>query len=793
MLRIGLQSTGGTYNTIATYGNEPLNFALQFSDIENIQTSVGSFSQSFKLPFDDFLKQYLGFVDKPGYIPQGTDIRSNYTLFWKKRYPAALTWRNIPVVHGYIQFKGVTKTDGRVDVEGVFFAEQLDIAKQVGDKMLTDLDLSAYDHVLNYANVTGSWLGLGIGPQVRYGIIDKGFNWSVPDNPPWTSTDGIQQGELTPFIQAKALVDQIFTDAGLTYVSDFFDTADFGNIYLPAYNGSAAINTADLEDQTAAVGLNGDLTGGTTLNVLTMVDTIAQAVDPADNWTNAGGYKYTCAYTGYYDMRFSCKWEKTDPAHFVKIYLYKNGSSIATLVDTTQTSATYSGFPAYQSSGEFVWGPSVWSTGASGGALNNTYVFGQGFLFEAGDEIQIYRQTSGISAKIYGGGSFTPSVGSPFTTSLTFANVSAPLSGSDVNLSDNMPELKQMDLLLSLQKMFNLVFIPSGIPGQLIIEPWDDYFSTGDEVDWTQKVHRDKTITLRPTTDLQSRQYQWTYREGLDFISDAVEASLNRVYGAHRVLDPDNDFATGEQKVETSLGNYIVSLIPGSSFPIHRSLQQDGSAVDNPLAMLAYWGGTVTTFGECYIRNDVGTTVGPISLFPLFSPYSADYPTLTDNDLNFGMEASFIPQECNPLNTLYYKYWKTYVRELYSEEARIMECTINFYLIDFQTFKWNTKVFIDDTWWRVLSVNTDLNGNGTAKVRLMKVLPSSTDCVDTPTSYDSKPNVIFFNGSTIASPDFGSEECCTRYGYRWVANSVAIGGVTPLNVCKPKNQAIQPQ
>ena len=280
-------------------------------------------------------------------------------------------------------------------------------------------------------------------------------------------------------------------------------------------------------------------------------------------------------------------------------------------------------------------------------------------------------------------------------------------------------------------------------------------------------------------------------RLGLPF--GCGESSLNRVYGAHRVLDPDNDFATGEQKVETKLGNYILSLIPGSSFPIHRSLQQDGSAVANPLAMLAYWGGTVTTFGEWYMRNDAGATVGPSSLFPLFSPYSADYPTLTDNDLNFGMEASFIPQECNPLNTLYYKYWKTYVRELYSEEARIMECTINFYLIDFQTFKWSTKVFIDDTWWRVLSVNTDLNGNGTAKVRLIKVLPSSTDCADTPTSYDAKPNVIFFNGSTIASPDFGSEECCTRYGYRWVANSVAIGGVTPLNVCKPKNQAIQPQ
>ena len=176
MLRIALQTSAESSASVAAYGNEPLNFALQFSDVENIQTSVGSFSQSFKIPFDYLLKLRLGFVDKPGYIPQGADNGDTGTLFWKKRYPAALTWRNIPVVFGYIQFKGVTTTEERVDVEGVFFAEQLDIAKQVGEKMLTDLDLSAYNHTLNISNIQSSWLGSLFSGNVRYGLIDKGFN-----------------------------------------------------------------------------------------------------------------------------------------------------------------------------------------------------------------------------------------------------------------------------------------------------------------------------------------------------------------------------------------------------------------------------------------------------------------------------------------------------------------------------------------------------------------------------------------------------------------------------------------
>jgi hypothetical protein len=338
--------------------------------------------------------------------------------------------------------------------------------------------------------------------------------------------------------------------------------------------------------------------------------------------------------------------------------------------------------------------------------------------------------------------------------------------------------------------MFNLVFIPSGIENDFIIEPWDDYFDTSTEVDWTHKVIRDKSVTMRPTTDIQFKEYQWTYREGLDFISDAVEANLNRVYGAHRVLDSENDFATGDKKIETALGNYILSVIPGSNFPIHRSLNTDGTGIQNPLAMLAYWGGTVTSFGEWYIRNDVGTTVGPSTSFPLFSPYSATNPTLTDRDLNFGMEAAFVPQQCNPLNTLYYTFWKDYIRELYAESSRILECTITFSYFDLLQFKWNNKYYIDGAYWRVLELNTDLNGNDTASVKLLKVQEDSVDCADTPTGYEDKGNVILFNNSTLGSPDYGSQACCTKYGYRWV--QYVEGGVGKQR-CKPRKPQTQPQ
>jgi len=778
MLTLGARTTSGSYARLEGYINEPLNFTLQFSDIENIQSPAGSYSQTFTIPNTANNRFRFGDIFQAGYIPEGTENGDLRTTLFKKRFPAAILDKESPIVEGYMQVKGMKKTGDREDIQVVFFADSLDIAKAVGDKQLSDLDLSAYDHTLNLNNVQQSWIGALFSGDVRYGLIDKGFNWSFPDNPPWTDTDGLWQGELTPFVRARTLVDQIFSDAGLTYVSDFFDTTDFGNIYLPAYNGVSSPNTQDQTDNTMAGGISADVTGPSALQKLRIRDDISQGVDASSNFSNATN-AYTAPFTARYSVRIHTVWNFTGAGN-IKIHLYKNGSLYETLLDKTNAATTVGG------SLDFIYDGSGVGTGLTGPAI----------LLENGDTLELYFELSNGNCTLYAdlGGTLTPAVGQFYTNSMSVFNVSPALSGLDIDLALNMPELKQIDFLLSLQKMFNLVFIPSGLKGQLIIEPFDDYFDTGDELNWDERVHRDKTISLYPTTDIQARRYDWTYREGLDFISDAVQKSLDRVYGAYRVLDPDNDFATGEKSIQTQVGNYIISLIPGSGFPIHRSLQSDGSAVGKPLPMLAYWGGTVTTFGEWYVRNDSGTTVGPSTYFPLFSPYSADYPTITDNDLNFGMEASFIPQECNPVNTLFYKYWKGYIRELYSEESRLLECTIKLPLIEVITWQWNKKVFINGAWWRILSMTTDLNGDGSAKIKARKIQISETDCADTPTGYNDRYNYILFNNSTGKAPDFGSEECCTKYGYNWVTIPVGVpGGTSPMQICKPLNQTTQPQ
>ena len=212
--------------------------------------------------------------------------------------------------------------------------------------------------------------------------------------------------------------------------------------------------------------------------------------------------------------------------------------------------------------------------------------------------------------------------------------------------------------------------------------------------------------------------------------------------------------------------------------------------------MIAYWVGLTDIFTRWYLAADSGVSPNYITLteFPTFSNYNTVEPTVGDKDLNYGMEQAFIPIEANPANTLYFDYWAQYVAELYSDEARIMTCTMRLSKQELADFEFSDNIYLKDSYWRVLKINYDSNVEGTAKVELIKILSDVEICADTPTGLNQRFNYILFNNSTEVSPDFGSESCCKKYGYDWITISPGYPmGTSPMGVCKPKPLAIPPE
>ena len=735
------------------YQDESVNLTLQFTDLQSINAATGSYSQTFRIPATQ------NNLDILGQVPSTTAVGVNL----KTKISAELVDNTLPIMRGFCQVKQVyLQKEKYADIELVFFGGAVDLKTAIGDGMLSDLNLSSYDHTISNTNILASWAGTLYSGQIRYGLIDKGFNWDMSTNEPWTPSDGLWHGELTPFVRAKTILDAIMGAAGFTYDSTFFDSAgseaDFDDLYLPAYNGSQIpIGSAAYNNNAiAALAATYSATSASPQK-LPLVDTVTGGQDEGSNWANATDYRYTAPYTGLYQIEVVYSYAEVDNASEIELYIYKNGASFVTL-DTTDLYA-----------------------------FNRTYTLNT--ILTAGDTISLWGRIhqTGHGHTIEGNNSFGTGVytGMKITAGFPFTNYT-------VDVAANMPKLKQIDFVLALQKMFNLVFIPDkNIPNHLLIEPYMDYIATGTAKDWSDKVDYSMDVTIAPTTDLQAKQYEWTYLKGTDFVSDAIAKAFDRAYGRYRVTDPVNDFASGEKTVEPKVGAYVVSVIPGSVYPIHRSLKSDGTIIEDPLPMFAYWNGLTENFGSLWMRNDSNVEVERTT-FPLFTNYSVEYPSIENYDLNFGMESALFPIQANPANTLYFTYWAQYATELYSEEARIMRCSMRLSKGDIASFEFSDRIYIRDSYWRVLKLSYDANVEGLCMVELIKELSDVAICEDTPTSIDERTNIVLFNGSTSASPDLGSKACCELYGYRWVANTATVGSVTPLYVCRPLNQTNQP-
>ena len=143
MLRLTLAG-----NEIELYENEPVNLSYQFSDIQDINASSSSFSQTFRVPLTKKNQDYFGAVNEFGLIT---------TWNPKVKVEAELTYNTIPVMRGFAQVKAVYVQKGKyADVEIAVFGETANLSRDIGDGMLTDLDLSAYDHTLNATNIEAS-------------------------------------------------------------------------------------------------------------------------------------------------------------------------------------------------------------------------------------------------------------------------------------------------------------------------------------------------------------------------------------------------------------------------------------------------------------------------------------------------------------------------------------------------------------------------------------------------------------------------------------------------------------
>jgi hypothetical protein len=723
MLRLTLAD-----NDIELYQNEPVNLSYQFSDLQEINASRSNFSQTFRVPLTGKNQDYFGAVNELGIIP---------TWNPKTKVKAELSYNTIPIMRGFAQVKNVYIQKGKyADVELVVFGETADLSRDVGDGMLTDVNLSAFNHSLTATNIALSWAGGLSSANIRYGIVDKWRNWTSETI--WSTTNLLEHGDFTPYFRASKLFETILTEAGYTYDSTFFGS-NLDDLYLLLNRGNRSPIPVDA-DQPAAnvfeIGLSANVTKSS--NSFESITNFVETAPFFDAGGNVASGAFVPPYRAYYTFVVYVQGVISHLNEGITMRLASGASTfLATIIDNVQ-----------------------------GGEFNSeTYAITTApILLDSTDSVTLqYALTSSGHTVEFTGTNALGAGGTGFAVT----EITDPLSGQTVDIAGNMPEMKKIDFISGLQKMFNLVFIPDRNNSKhLYIEPLGDYLASGDKIDWTNKIDLSKDIQVEPTTDLQARTYEWTHSNGKDLVNDLVQKNASRTYGRYRVNDPENDFASGTKNIQTAFAPHVVSYIPGTDYAIHRMLADtvnEDKTIKDPLPRLAFWNGGESGVVNYY--NDANTAGLSTTLYPMLSQFSASYPSVGDEDLSFGVERPFHRVQANPVNTLYYKYWMPWVNELYSSDARIVTAYFRLTASEIATFKFSDKIFIKDTYFRILSIsNYDPTTENIVQVRLVKILGAIRDCTYIPVSADKNGQISFSTptGSTVTS---SSRECCERYGY----------------------------
>ncbi len=343
----------------------------------------------------------------------------------------------------------------------------------------------------------------------------------------------------------------------------------------------------------------------------------------------------------------------------------------------------------------------------------------------------------------------------------------------------NAPDMKQIDFVTDVIKMHNCAIVPDrSKPNVLYVVPQNSYLGSGDVLDWTGKLDTSKDIVLSSTVDLQRGKFQFSYTTGEDIFSQQYK-NVNRVYGDYEVagytINPDtapSDFAIGDQKIQLVTRSLPAGVVNGSGYVIPMFFDSS-LKFKAPGPHCLYEAGSYPL--ALYNDNTSAVVTTNVSTLNHYSVINAD---IDDEDLNFAPEVPPHPIITNPFNNLFNTYWRSYMNSLYNPDARIMEAFFALDLKDVLTFSFSDKVWIQDTYWRILEINDYKVGlQESTKVTLLKFLDDQEDCFSTPVSVSINGEVNFedANGDPVAS----TQDCCVRYGYNWDEVNAICWAFTP--------------
>ena len=723
-----LLDTPNGYVELDLFQDLPINVNFSELKIGDLDVRTSPYSNTFTIPGTN----NNSIIFEHFFEVNGTDFNALNTI------KCVVQNRGTDIFRGSLRLNAVVQYFEYYEFEVYITSDVSDMASLFQELSLRNLDWFEYQHDLNYSAITESWKanpydnsGL-LNGDILYPLINYGYEYISGTTTPtfeFSVDNDVPNGSITfsgnpmpttyfkPAIRIKAVIDKLFNAANLTYNSTFFDSEYFKSIYMDtAQNG------------TLGPELPSGLTNANFYKVYTSNPISVQPVtgnpyrlpfnsfqqdgfDPLQNFTfentitPTASYHFQVPYTGAYFWNVRFGYELFDLSSAVPCYFR--------LRITRSNSPTDEGTILWQTPGVGL---------AAIASKQNYNVFFSGAV-TAGEYIKAYIFLEGGAT--YAGVYLTGYDGLTFNDPLPMWDLYASpflASSTTIDMKYQMPDVDGIDFFKSIINQFNLVVTNGETQNNFIVEPIPIYFNEADrtERDFNQYLDLRSPIKIEPLSfDLDKEvRFRGTYNED-ETLNRLFFEQNQRVFGEKKFITPFT-IPKGTREIETMFSPLTTDFISGSTNIVIPQLWKFGDS-DNYLPFqkdphLFFFTGNryfYKDFGSTASGNQrywylfSGGTAVPQSTYPCVSHLSnLDAPDSLVSELNFNTDFDYYFGPDSNLasfsqNNTFNYFWKTYLENTYSPEAR--RYTGKFILSPeiYAQLKFTDKIFIKDASYRI--------------------------------------------------------------------------------------------
>lgn len=308
---------------------------------------------------------------------------------------------------------------------------------------------------------------------------------------------------------------------------------------------------------------------------------------------------------------------------------------------------------------------------------------------------------------------------------------------------NNIPDIKQIDLIQSVVNMFKLVcYTSNDNPKEIIFKTFDEYFDDAlpqnlinNALDWSNKIDLDSFV-ITPIADI-AKTYRWKYSPGEDWLNKEYSNLNQETYG-QKTLVTNNEFKEDVKEVESLFaGTPIPRIANNVIYPCIYKYSDNWrkETYKSEPRLLIYQGKkTLSTPIQGGLYEDYSYVEVP-SFYPDGQLINAvgEVTTIWNDTINnkkfdlvFGTPFNVYDGRTEMIPTLYDTFFNRFILESNHTDAHIIDCDIFLNSVDIFNLNLGKPVYISTdnggAYYRVLSIEYKTKSISPSKAKLQKII-----------------------------------------------------------------------